>query len=344
MSENFNINGYTCATGSIYETLKSANLTSSDLKTLDKNSDNKISEDELMEFVEDESTSSAKTGSDELSDDPTIRTLQKKYKKEMKDLYRYQSKLSKLRTMRSEAKANLAGLEEDSSARSDAEARVEEIQSKMDSMNSSITKCIQNMFSINLEIINAQNNLNNNNSISSTQTDGTVNAASQTTGTTETLQVQQGSGSNLASVSGDLSICLDRVAQSLGTTRQNAADYITTLCNTVGKGYFNPKVILSQIFSESSGNQSCSTTSTSKYVGLGQMSAVAVQEVNNQFGTNFTFNDMNDASKNLKAMVYLMRYQYERYGKNLGAALTAYNVGHYSGTVNNYAQKIMSRV
>lgn len=340
MSENLNINGYVCANNDIYTTLKAANLTSDKLQALDKNSDNKISEDELMEFTgEDDTVSGTATV---YSDNPTINSLQMQYEKQMREIYRLQQKISHLRTLKSETKANMAQFAEDSEERSGLESKMDEIQGKIDSYNSSVTSGISNLFSINMQIQNAQNNLNSTGSTASAVMSNGVNATSATA--SGTLEVNKGSGASLATVTGDLSTCLDRVAQSLGTSRSDAADYITTLCNTVGKGYFNPKVILSQIFSESSGNQSCSTTSTSKYVGLGQMSAVAVEEVNKQFGTNFTFNDMNNAAKNLKAMVYLMTYQYERYGKNLGAALTAYNVGHYSGSVNNYAQKIMSRV
>lgn len=340
MSENLNINGYSCENKTVYETLKAAGLTSANLKTLDKNSDMKISEDELVEFEgEEEANSKEET----YSDNPTIQSLQRQYKKEMQAMYDYQHKIMELRQLKNEVKTSLASVPEDSDSRGTLEARMDKIQGKIDSANSSITKCLSNMAEINNSIIQAQYNLNNANNLTGSLS-GTAGTAGTSGATGGNLNVQSGSGTALASVTGDLSTCLDRVAKSLGTSRQEAADYITTLCNTIGKGYFDPKIILSQVFSESSGNQSCSTTATSKYVGLGQMSAVAVKEVNNQFGTNFSFNDMNDPAKNLQAMVYLMRYQYERYGKNLGAALTAYNVGHYSGSVNKYAQKIMSRV
>ena len=228
-------------------------------------------------------------------------------------------------------------------------SKLDSIQSEIDEYNSKIIQCLENIGNIASSIIQlktqaANSSSGNTSNLYSPAISNASGASSLSGGQTTALNVQAGSGAELAAVDGDLSICLDRVASSLGTSRQGAADYITTLCNTVGKGYFDPKVILSQIFSESSGIQSCSTTATSDFVGLGQMSEVAVQEVNNQFGTNFTFNDMNDAAKNLEAMVYLMTYQYERYGNNLGAAITAYNVGHFSGTVNGYAQKILSRV
>lgn len=51
MSENLNINGYICANSEIYNILKSENVSSADLKKLDKNSDNKISEDDFAEFT-----------------------------------------------------------------------------------------------------------------------------------------------------------------------------------------------------------------------------------------------------------------------------------------------------
>ena len=336
VSENLNINGYICANGKIYDILKSENVSKADLAKLDKNSDNKISEDDFAEF----------TGEEEeitYSENPKIASLQYQQEREEEKIEKYQKRISDLMVLRNKTKVNIAGVSNEETVNS-LTSKLDSIQSEIDGYNSKIIECISNLGSINVSIIQAQ--MQAANTSNSTIISG-LNAAqgtTQTGGTTSSLNVQTGSGSDLMSVTGDLSICLDRVASSLGTSRQGAADYITTLCNTVGKGYFDPKVILSQIFSESSGIQSCSTTATSDFVGLGQMSAVAVEEVNNQFGTNFTFNDMNDAAKNLKAMVYLMTYQYERYGHNLGAAITAYNVGHYSGTVNGYAQKILSRV
>lgn len=336
VSENLNINGYICANGKIYDILKSENVSKADLAKLDKNSDNKISEDDFAEF----------TGEEEeitYSKNPKIASLQYQQEREEEKIEKYQKRISDLMVLRNKTKVNISGVSNEETVNS-LTSKLDSIQSEIDGYNSKIIECISNLGSINISIIQAQMQAAN---TSNSMIISGLNAAqgtTQTGGTTSSLNVQTGSGSDLMAVTGDLSICLDRVASSLGTSRQGAADYITTLCNTVGKGYFDPKVILSQIFSESSGNQSCSTTATSDFVGLGQMSAVAVQEVNNQFGTNFTFNDMNDAAKNLEAMVYLMTYQYERYGHNLGAAITAYNVGHYSGTVNGYAQKILSRV
>ena len=336
VSENLNINGYICANGKIYDILKSENVSKTDLAKLDKNSDNKISEDDFAEF----------TGEEEeitYSENPKIASLQYQQEREEKKIEKYQKRISDLMVLRNKTKVNIAGVSNEETVNS-LTSKLDSIQSEIDGYNSKIIECISNLGSINVSIIQAQMQAANTSNSTIISGLNTAQGTTQTGGTTSSLNVQAGSGSDLMAVTGDLSICLDRVASSLGTSRQGAADYITTLCNTVGKGYFDPKVILSQIFSESSGNQSCSTTATSDFVGLGQMSAVAVEEVNNQFGTNFTFNDMNDAAKNLEAMVYLMTYQYERYGHNLGAAITAYNVGHYSGTVNGYAQKILSRV
>lgn len=336
VSENLNINGYICANGEIYDILKSENVSKADLAKLDKNSDNKISEDDFAEF----------TGEEEeitYSENPKIASLQYQYEREEEKIEKYQKRISDLMVLRNKTKVNIAGVSNEETVNS-LTSKLDSIQSEIDGYNSKIIECISNLGSINVSIIQAQMQAANTSNSTIASGLNTAQGTTPTSGTTSSLNVQAGSGSDLMAVTGDLSICLDRVANSLGTSRQGAADYITTLCNTVGKGYFDPKVILSQIFSESSGIQSCSTTATSDFVGLGQMSAVAVEEVNNQFGTNFTFNDMNDAAKNLEAMVYLMTYQYERYGHNLGAAITAYNVGHYSGTVNGYAQKILSRV
>lgn len=326
VSENLNINGYICANSEIYNILKSENVSSADLKKLDKNSDNKISEDDFAEFTGEEEETT-------YSSNPQIASLEFQQETEEKNIEKFQRRINDLMVLKNKTRVNIAGVSEDETKNS-LLSKLDSIQSEIDEYNSKIIQCLENIGNIASSIIQlktqaANSSSGNTSNLYSPAISNASGASSLSSGQTTALNVQAGSGAELAAVDGDLSICLDRVASSLGTSRQGAADYITTLCNTVGKGYFDPKVILSQIFSESSGIQSCSTTATSDFVGLGQMSEVAVQEVNNQFGTNFTFNDMNDAAKNLEAMVYLMTYQYERYGNNLGAAITAYNVGHF---------------
>lgn len=350
MSEDLNVNGYTCETKAIYDALKSANVKSSKLKAIDKNSDKKISEDEYQEYLEseDEEEKSSSSVQDEYSDDPTVQSLQRKYDREQRAIYRLQLRIKSLNALLKEAEGNLAGYPKDSDSRESMQAVVDSVQEKIDSATSEIASHNATMSNIMTSIQNRKNQLANEAALSASMASSAETSASSTSGagsvgTTTPISAESGSGSDLAGVTGDLSICLDRVAKSLGTSRNEAADYIATLCKTVGKGYFNPKVILSQIFSESGGDNSASSTPT--YVGFGQMSAVAVQEVNNQFGTNYSFADMHDPAKNLQAMIYLMRFQYERYGHDIGKALTAYNVGNCSsGVVNDYARKILSRV
>lgn len=342
MSENFKIGNYNYTINEIYSSPNNVNMTDGNLNPSSIQAKNKTSEDELAEFTDEETNSS--------SENYSISKLQKQYKKEMENMQRYQDKLSEYRKIKNEIKNKLILADADNT--SNLETKLDNIQEKIDTTNSKLSDCISKMSALNTSILNEQNNIlaQIQSDIQSSQylqplsySNTNMQNVNGITPVNTNLNVQQGSGTSLMGVTGELSVCLDRVAQSLGTSRQDAADYITTLCNTVGEGKVNPKIMLSQIFSESSGNQSCTTTATSKFVGLGQMSSVAVKEINNQYGTNFTFQDMDNPAKNLEAMTYLMKYQLNRYNGNMGAALTAYNVGHFSGSVNGYAQKIMSR-
>jgi len=358
MPEVYKIQGYTIETKEIYDELKEANVKSSQLKKCDKNGDKKITEDEYAEFDledeedgEDSKKSKSSSSSNKYSDDAKINSLENEYDNQERKYYSKEAELTQLRMLRAQAEYEVAAYAPESEERQSAQGIVDNIQGKIDSVSSEADACIDSMADIRSNISKRKNEIameeakassgSSSGSSSSSSSSKSSNSTSSTS--SSKFSYTEGSGKELTKVTGDLSICLDRVASSLGTDRSKAADYIATLCKTVGKGYFNPKVILSLVFSESGGDNSAS--STPEYVGFGQMSSVAVQEVNNQFGTNFSFADMKDPAKNLKAVVYLLRFQYERYGKNLGKALTAYNVGNCeSGNINGYAQTIMSRV
>ena len=370
MSENFKIGSYTCESQAVYSILsdKELSITDSELKQIDSNKDNIISEDELVEFSElEETDDTQKTSSnsdglqtteemgEEYSDDIRIRDYQIKRDEEIKTLRKLNFKLKKANIRFKAAEANAVGYAEDSSAKSKADSYVDECEGKVKDIKSKISNCTKNILSYNAQIeqIQAQlaaaaqaaaNNTSSNVDTAASNSEAAdSNAAANASGASGNYTYVEGSGADLANVDGDLSICLDRMADSLGTDRASAADYVATLCKNQGAGYFDPKIIVSLVFSESGGDNTAS--SDPNYVGFGQMSSVAVDEVNNQFGTNFTFSDMSDPAKNLEALVYLLRFQYERYDHDLGKALTAYNVGNCeSGVINYYAQQIMSRV
>ncbi len=351
MSENFSIGSYNCSTSNVYEVLKDFGLDDNTFKKIDKNSDKTITEDELVEFAESEEetentdtdtkTSTSNSGE---SEDVEVQNLQNQKDRKIKEMYKLKAKIKRLENLQKQAEAEAVCYAKESEARNKADSIVSDYEGQISSINSQISSAVSQIVSLDSQIAQLKNSkaLAAQYANAITNTSSVTNTSTSTNNTSGNIEVQEGSGANLASVTGDLSTCLDRVASSLGVDRQTAADYITTLCNTVGCGYFEPKVILSQIFSESGGDNSAS--STPAYVGFGQMSAVAVEEVNRQFGTNYTFDDMHDPAKNLEAMIYLMRFQYERYGKDIGKALTAYNVGNCeSGVVNSYAQTILSR-
>lgn len=343
MPENLSINGYICETNNIYTELKTKNLSTDELASLDKNSDNKISEDEYVELSDSEEFEK----NSEYDEDPHIAYYQKRYQREEKRIYELKCDILRYKNRQKEIKFQMENTtpnsDSDSESSNSAQELYEEINSKINATNSKINACIKIMSDATFAIQKRIDELNNRTSTSSTTVTNT-NTDNSSVSNAGNISVESGSGKDLYNVTGDLSICLDRVAEGLGTTREGAADYIASVCNSAGGGKIDPKIILSQIFSESSGYYNVTTTETSDFVGLGQMSEVAVKAVNQEFGTNFTFEDMNDPAKNIEAMVYLMHYHYEKYDNNIGAAITAYATGHYDGTVIDYAKRVMSRV
>lgn len=52
--------------------------------------------------------------------------------------------------------------------------------------------------------------------------------------------------------------------------------------------------------------------------------------------------DLHDPFQNVTVAVDYLAEQLDRYGGDIAKALTAYNRGHYSGTITNYAKNVMS--
>ncbi len=80
MSENFQIGNYTIAASAAYETLVEANVTQTQLKSIDTDSDFTITEDELAVFIEDETEETENgTSSAASTTDLKILNLQEQY-------------------------------------------------------------------------------------------------------------------------------------------------------------------------------------------------------------------------------------------------------------------------
>ncbi len=341
MSENFSIQGYECTTKSVFQTLSDKKVNLSDLKKIDKNSDNKISEDELVEFQEMDDNTAISEYKDEDIDEHRIKQYHEQIEKEEADIKRNSEKIRAYEKYATSIKTSGGELSDSDKKRiQEYEDKVANLNSKIDSSYSKIRE-LNNSIS---NILNSNKYADNNGATSATSSIGAMGGTAANTGITDPSQVSSAASKGAANLKGELSSCLDNIAKSLNCSRDAAYNYIEQLCKNEGCGYFTPELIISQVYSESSGNQS-SVSSAGAY-GLGQLKSVAVQEVNNKFGTSFKFSDVkNNGYTNLKAMIYYMRYQYNRYGNDVAKALTAYNRGNCNnGVINSYAKKIMSRV
>lgn len=123
MSENLNINGYICTNSEIYNILKSENVSSADLKKLDKNSDNKISEDDFAEFTGEEEETT-------YSSNPQIASLEFQQETEEKNIEKFQRRINDLMVLKNKTRVNIAGVSEDETKNS--------LLSKLDSIQSEI--------------------------------------------------------------------------------------------------------------------------------------------------------------------------------------------------------------
>lgn len=87
----------------------------------------------------------------------------------------------------------------------------------------------------------------------------------------------------------------------------------------------DPSLVRAVVHTESSGN-AAAYNDKAQATGLMQMTPIAVKEVNNQYGTNYTMADMKDPSKNLDAGTKLLAYYKKKTGSD-EQALAAYNGG-----------------
>ena len=131
-------------------------------------------------------------------------------------------------------------------------------------------------------------------------------------------------------------------------SREETAAYLTNLCESEewAAGCIDPVTLCAQIRQES-GYVADIVGDGGLAVGLGQFHECAVEEVNNQYGTNYTSADRSDPYKALEMMALLLKYDYSKTG-DTNSMLAMYNQGNPNGINTsggqNYVRAVMSRI
>ncbi len=152
----------------------------------------------------------------------------------------------------------------------------------------------------------------------------------------------------LEEAGGDAYENFGKLCDELGMSEDEAAAYITELCESEewGDGCIDPVLLCAQICQES-GYDADIVGDSGAALGLGQFHKCAVDEVNNQYGTNYTYSDRSDPEKALEMMVLLLKYDYSQTGSTDGM-LAMYNQGHASAinesAGQNYVKNVYSRL
>jgi soluble lytic murein transglycosylase-like protein len=103
------------------------------------------------------------------------------------------------------------------------------------------------------------------------------------------------------------------------------------------KAGIDPEIIFAMAYRESSYNPKSVGDGGDSY-GLLQIQPKWHKDRMNKLGCT----DLLDPYQNVIVGIDYLSEQMARYNGNMGKALTAYNAGHYSGTVTNYAKTIMA--
>ena len=154
--------------------------------------------------------------------------------------------------------------------------------------------------------------------------------------------------SELEATGGDAWNDFDKLCSTLGMSREETAEYLTNLCESDewAAGCIDPVTLCAQIRQES-GYVADIVGDSGLAVGLGQFHECAVQEVNNQYGTNYTSADRTDPYKALEMMALLLKYDYSKTGTTEGM-LAMYNQGNANGINTtggqNYVNAVMARI
>lgn len=133
----------------------------------------------------------------------------------------------------------------------------------------------------------------------------------------------------------------------LNMTEEETADYLTQLCESEdwANGVTYPSLFLAQISRESKYDPNA-VGDGGLAIGLGQFHTCAVDEVNNRFHTNYTYQDRKDPFKALEMMSLLLRYDYSQTKSTYGM-LAMYNQGHPALDTEagqNYVKNVLAEI
>lgn len=132
----------------------------------------------------------------------------------------------------------------------------------------------------------------------------------------------------LKTLNGEAPKYYDKLCNALNMNKNDTADYLTQLCQSekCANGCIEPSLFYAQIFRES-GFDPDVIGDNGAAIGLSQFHKCAVDEVNRQFDTNYTYQDRYDPIKSLEMMSLLLNYDYETTKSTYGM-LAMYNQGH----------------
>lgn len=118
---------------------------------------------------------------------------------------------------------------------------------------------------------------------------------------------------------GNATTFYSRLCKEMGMNEKEVADYLTELSNSEqwANGCVSPIMLFAQICNES-GCYADAVGDNGAALGLGQFHECAVDEVNNQFGTNYTYADRANPKKALEMMSLLLKYDYNSSGSTVG--------------------------
>ena len=158
----------------------------------------------------------------------------------------------------------------------------------------------------------------------------------------------------LQSAGGDAWNEFDRLASTLGLSKDKAAEYLENLCSTVGENCIDP-VIFTALLRQESGYRRDAVGDGGLAIGLGQLQPIAVEQLNQWYPEkNYSNDDRYDAYKNLEMTMMCIKGHYNEYVNAYGTKpsvrtlLGAYNQGWITLAENSggvqYAKDVLSRL
>jgi len=190
-------------------------------------------------------------------------------------------------------------------------------------------------------------------SLTSTDTDETDDTDNTTTDDNTNVNGEE-LLAKLQSAGGDAWNEFDRLASTLGLSKDKTAEYLENLCNTVGENCIDP-VIFTALLRQESGYRRDAVGDGGLAIGLGQLQPIAVEQLNQWYpDKNYSNDDRYDAYKNLEMTMMCIKGHYNEYVNAYGTEpsvrtlLGAYNQGWITLAENSggvqYARDVLSRL